>query len=45
MAATAPPVSSTLAISARAASSTSEVIDSTAYEPANGSTVAVRSVS
>ncbi len=45
MAATAPPRSSTLPISSTTARSTSSVIASTAYEPAKGSTVEVRSVS
>ena len=45
MAATAPPSSATLSISSRACASMSSVIDSIAYEPASGSTVAVRSVS
>ena len=44
-AATAPPIVSICSISATAAASTSSVSDSTTYDPANGSTVAVTSVS
>ena len=45
IAATAPPRASTCSISSSAAASTSSVSDSTTYEPANGSTVLVTSVS
>ena len=45
MAATAPPRSSTFASRASVSASTSSVIASTAYDPANGSTVAVTSLS
>ncbi len=45
IAATAPPAASIRSISSTAAASTSSVSDSTTYEPANGSTVAVTSVS